>query len=118
MQYEVLQPLSPARGLPILPAPEDAPPVILDEAALFADPSELSNAQRAAILIALGVIRPAASEPAPIVGDAGPEIVAVAGGMLPDGAMLRQSEPDAPEQVFPLDGAAPHVDEAPRRKRA
>ena len=78
-QYEVLKPISPDRGLPILPAGEDMPPVIISEDELFVSPSDLSNEQRAKILIALDVIRPVAiqSAPASLVADNNPEPISV-----------------------------------------
>lgn len=60
MQYIVLMEISPAQGQLIRPAPEGDPPRIIDEAELFAEPSEfLSNEERAKILINKGVIVPA-----------------------------------------------------------
>jgi hypothetical protein len=60
MQYIVLMTISPAQGKLIRPAAEGEPPTLIDEAVLFAEPSEfLSNEERARILINKGVIVPA-----------------------------------------------------------
>jgi hypothetical protein len=59
-QYIVLMTISPSQGKLIHPAPEGEPPVLIDEAVLFAEPSEmLSQEERARILINKGVIVPA-----------------------------------------------------------
>jgi hypothetical protein len=56
-QYIVLFPISLDSGPLILPAPEGDPPVIVDEATLFSDPSEFfTNDERAQILIRMGVL--------------------------------------------------------------
>jgi hypothetical protein len=57
-QYIVLFALAPDQGPLIKPADEGEPPVIVDEEVLFASPSDLTNEQRAAILIARGGILP------------------------------------------------------------
>lgn len=57
-QYIVLFALAPDQGPLIKPANEGEPPVIVDEDVLFASPSDLTNEQRAAILIARGGILP------------------------------------------------------------
>lgn len=60
MQYIVLMDISPDQGAIIRAAAEGDPPRIIDEAELFAAPSELlSNEERARILIGKGVIVPA-----------------------------------------------------------
>ena len=64
-QYIVLHAISPASGPLILPSSDGEPPVLIDEAALFASPSEFfSVEERATILIDKGVI---ARAPAKVV---------------------------------------------------
>lgn len=58
-QYIVLMDISPDQGPLIRPAAEGAEPTIIDEAVLFASPSEfLTVAERALLLINRGVIIP------------------------------------------------------------
>jgi hypothetical protein len=58
--YIVLYPLSLPSGPVLHPALEGEPPVTIDDATLFAAPSEFfTNEERATILINMGVIVPA-----------------------------------------------------------
>jgi hypothetical protein len=59
-QYIVLMTISPDQGQLIYPAPEGEPPVIVDEAVLFAASSEhFTVEERAKLLMDKGVIVPA-----------------------------------------------------------
>jgi len=98
-QYQVLQPISRDRGPVIMPAGEDMPPVVVSEDVLFADPRDLPNARRAAILIALGDIREVPSDEAAV----------------PAQSESAQAEPDAPEPVVPASDDAPAAQS--KRKR-
>ena len=64
-QYIVLYPISLDSGPIIHPAPEGDPPVIVDDATLFENPSELfSNEERAQILISKGFLKLATAKQA------------------------------------------------------